>query len=363
MHYSAGLHRHLAVVSLLLASLAVACGGGGGGDGEQPATPTPIPPDQLFVRATGNDGNSGTSADDAFRTIAQAATQAIAGQTIYVGPGTYTVPRAFGENSVDIEDINGGTLRIVADRQGSMTNDDPGPIVVNARNGFGFRITRSSNVVIEGFDIERANGNESAGIQIRSNSTNIEIRDCTFTLNRDAIRMQGGSTALIFNNLIFRNNRGIRLNGAGPVEIYHNTIVDNRARGISISGGSGTSIARNNILQNNANRNIEVDSGQADSFDTDFNLIFSTARNTDPEDTVAPSTLIGDNDTLANALFISDSPTRPDYRLSNDGDISPAIDAGDGTIDAILLSLLFNRTTTGDGDADLPPIDLGYHEP
>ncbi len=359
MHFFAGLQR-LAALPLLAATAALACGGGGSGGGSQPP-----PPEQLFVRQSGNDDNGGAAATDAYRTIAQAVANAVAGQTIYVGPGTYTVPRArFDVNSVDVDDIGGEGLRIVADREGSMTNDDPGDVIVNARDGFGFRISRSTNVSIEGFRIERARGNESAGIQVRSTSTGVEISDCVFTLNRDGVRIQGDSSALVFNNLFFDNNRGVRLNGSGEVQILHNTIVDSGARGISIIGSPMSTSVRNNILQDNANRNIEVDNSAVDTFESDFNLIYSTARNTDPEDTVRPSTLIGDNDVLEDALFVDASSNRPDYRLlAGTTGISPAIDAGDGTIDGILLSRLFTRATTEDGEADAPPIDLGYHLP
>jgi parallel beta-helix repeat protein len=348
MRHFAGFQR-LAATLPLFAALLAACGGGGGSE---------PPPDTLYVRASGNDNNTGATPDDALRSIARAVQDAVPGQTIVVGPGEYIVPAGLGTGSIDIDDIAGEELLIIADRDGSLTGDRAGEVLIDARNNFGIRVSRSINVTIEGFRFERARGGsgENAAIQVRSSSANVTIRDCVFNLNRDGVRIEGSSHVDVFNNLFYNNNRGIRLNGADDVRILNNTLADNNARGISI-GGSARATARNNVLQDNANRNIEIDAESIGSYDGDFNLIFSTQRNTDPEDTVAPSTAIGDNAVLEAALFVN--PSRGDYRLRDE---SPAIDAG-GTIDALLLQSLFALSTTADGAPDSPPIDLGFHYP
>jgi len=350
--------RFLAPALALLFTAVSGCGGGGSGSG--PTTK------ELFVRRSGNDANGGTSPEDAFRSIARAVRDAVAGQTIIVGPGEYTVPRDLGVDAIEIGDIAGdGPLTILANPDGSLTGDQerPGEVLVDARNGngFGFRVSRSNNVVIDGFRIERARGaSESAGIQVRSSSSNVTIRNCEFTRNRDGIRVEASSNVLIFNNLLFDNNRAVRLRATADARIINNTAVDNGARGISIGGQSTDIVVRNNILQDNSNRNIEIDSDSVATYDGDFNLVFSTRNNTDPEDTVSPSTILGESAVLGNASFVDPSPSREDFRLMAD---SPAIDSGDGTIDSLLLSALFSRTATGDGELDSPPVDLGYHFP
>ncbi len=341
--------RRLAAGLPLCALVLVACGGGGGG-GNTP------PPDTLYVRQNGDDANAGDAPDRAFRSIWHATGDAVAGQTIIVGPGEYTVPRTAAENSILIEDIDG--LVLLADPEGAMTGDRAGDVVINARSSFGLRISRSSNITIEGFHIQRANGSDAntAAIDVQSASADVTIRDCVLDLNRDGIRVESSSNVTIFNNLFFDNNRAIRLNGASDVDILSNTIADNSARGIVLQRSDRTTV-RNNILQDNSNRNIEADSASASSYEGDFNLIFSTGRNTDPEDTVSPSTLLGDNVVGEQALFVN--PRRGDYHL---GDTSPAIDAG-GSLDGLLLQSLFSRSTTVDGEPDEPPVDLGYHFP
>lgn len=337
--------------TLLLAAGLGACGGGGGDD--------PPPPDTLYVRERGNDNNTGVTPEDAFRSIARAVQDAVPGQTIIVGPGDYTVPSGLGTGSIDIDDVAGEELLLFADRDGSLTGDRAGEVLIDARNNFGIRVSRSSNVTIDGFRFERARGGsgENAAIQVRSSSSNVTIRNCQFTLNRDGVRVQESSGVTIFNSLFHDNNRAIQLNGAPDTRVLSNTIAGNSARGISIVASPGVTV-RNNILQDNANRNIDIDdSASVSTYDGDFNLIFSTAPRTDPEDTVAPSTIIGENDVLEEAQFVS--PAGGDFRLQPD---SPAIDAG-GPIDGLLLQELFALSTTADGEPDTPPIDIGFHSP
>ncbi len=357
MNHFADFRRLLAALPML-AAVFVGCGGSSGDGPPEP------PPDTLYVRESGSDGNGGTSPDDAFRSIVRAVRGATSGQTIIVGPGEYTVPRSSSEITIEIADIDGNEpLILLANPDGSMTNDESraGEVLVDARNAsFGFRVSRSRNVIIDGFRIERArDDDESAGIHVRSDSSDITIRNCELTRNRDGVRVQASENVLIFNNLFFDNNRAIRVVNSPDTSVINNTATDNNDRGISVSGASTGTFVRNNILQDNSNRNIEVESGtSADTYDGDFNLIFSTRNNTDPDDTVRPSTLIGENAVLANASFVSTSSTRPDYRLMLD---SPAIDSGDRTIDIALARELAGRSATEDGVQDSNADDLGYH--
>jgi len=329
-------------------ALLAACGGGGG---------TEAAPTTLYVRSSGNDANLGDTPETALRSIAYAVEGSTGGQTIIVGPGTYTVPGGLPTQFIEIQDITDGPLEVLADPSGSMTNDRPGSVIVDARgSAYAFRISRAHEVTIDGFQIRRARGENGAGIQVRSDSSSITIRDCAITTGRDGIRVEGSNDVQLFNNLIFDNQtRGIRINGTRGVRVFHNTIADNGTRGVSVGGASSVEL-RNNILQDNANRNIEIESDARRDYDGDWNLVFSGGL--DPADTYSPSTIQGDNDVGANARFVNAS--RGDYHLQPD---SPAIDAGDGTIDPLLLSQLFSRGTTGDGERDTPPIDLGFHFP
>jgi parallel beta-helix repeat protein len=334
--------------ALPLALLVASCGGSGGGGEAAPTT--------LYVRERGNDANRGDTPDTAFRSIARAVQGLSGGQTVIVGPGSYRVPGGLPTRFIDIEDVTDGPLTILADPSGEMTEDRADDVVVDAEGAaFAFRISRSSEVTIDGFAIRRARGDNGAGIQVRGDSSQITVKNCSITSSRDGIRVESSDDVLIFNNLIFANQtRGVRLSGVNGARLFHNTIADNGARGLSAGGSARQIEMRNNILQENGNRNIEIETDSLDAYDADWNLVFS--RGFDATDTYSPSTIRGDNDVNADALFVN--PSRNNYRLQ---DGSPAIDAGDGTIDPLLLSELFAQTTTPDDESDRPPIDLGRH--
>ena len=78
-----------------------------------------------YVRKSGNDGNSGTTPAQAFLTIKKAATVASAGDTVYVGAGTYTDKAEVSNDGTSTDPI-----RFVADSAGTYTFD-AGDVIVN----------------------------------------------------------------------------------------------------------------------------------------------------------------------------------------------------------------------------------------
>ena len=108
------------VLFLPLIFLLACGGGGGGGDG----APPPNEPDVWYVRASGNDDNSGDSAEAAFRTIQKAVDSALPGDTITVGPGIYEGLVEINRKGASAEN----SLVIVGDPTGGLTGDEPGPV-------------------------------------------------------------------------------------------------------------------------------------------------------------------------------------------------------------------------------------------
>jgi parallel beta-helix repeat protein len=362
-----------AVVLLLLPLFApLACGGGGGGDEEA----QPSRPDVWYVRASGSDGNSGDSPEAAWRSIQTAIDLVSDGDTIIVGPGSYP-------GIVEINRKAGlpdNQIFLVADPTGSFTGDAPRAvrIEVGQNDPAGFRLTQSTHIVIDGFTITGARGQNAAAVLVRSSSHNVTVRNCEITNSRDGIRVQDSDDVLLFNNLITGNtNRGVRIGATGAgagssrARLINNTIANNGGSGITIGDdmvASTGAFLRNNIVQGNQPRNIDV-AGNApsslDGYSADFNLVF-TAQPASQIQCIpggdksrcgyGPFAPRGTNDVNADAMFVN--AARGDYHLQSG---SPGIDAGTAAIgDDGLLQMLQEGTTTGSG-TDRPPTDLGYH--
>lgn len=355
------------------ALLLSACGGGGGSGGNQPSPD----PQVFYVRPDGSDDNDGLSPDDAFRTPFRAVDGLMAGDVVYIAPGRYPVPPAAPNEPrptevADIREAVGTAnlpVMIIADSTGEKTGTAPGDVIIDGREGsIGLRISRSSHVVIDGFHIVGARGNNGAGVQVRLESDNTTVRHCVITDSADGIRVENSTDPLLFNNLIYDNdNRGIRVsNGSVRARIFNNTIVNNRNRGIAIGGANADNIAptgatvRNNIVQDNSNVSIAVEEGPPsalEGYSGNFNLVFYPDLE-DQTKTYRPTTIVGAADVNLDAMFVD--AANGDFHLRPD---SPAIDAGTANIGDTLASALFDRTTQSDGASDDAPMDIGYHYP
>lgn len=364
------MRRSSILISGLL--LLAACGGGGGGGGQ----PSPDA-ETFYVNPDGSDDNDGLSPDRPFRTLVRAVEDLKAGDVVYVAPGAYPVlPAPPGEPQptevVEIRNVDGTAARpvsIIADRTGDQTGADPGDVVIDGKDGsIGVRISRSTHVIIDGFRVIRARGNNGAGVQVRTNSDGVTIRNCVISGGGDGVRVENSNDALVFNNLIYDNDsRGVRIsNGSLRARIIGNTIADNGNRGISIGGANAENVAptgatvRDNIIQNSSNVSISVEDGPPsalEGYSGNYNLVFYPDL-ADQTKTYRPTTIVGDRDVNLDARFVD--AANGDYHLRPE---SPAIDAGTANIGDALLAMLFDGTTTSDGVPDDPPVDIGYHYP
>lgn len=368
------MRRSSALISGLV--LLAACGGGGGG-----GNPPSSEPETFYVNAkTGSDDNDGMAPDRAFRTLVRAVDGLVAGDVVYVAPGTYPVLAAApGEPQptevVEIQDIVGTAAQpvsIIADSTGEKTGADPGDVIIDGKDAaIGVRVSRSRYVVVDGFRIVRAKGNNGAAVQVRSNSDGATVRNCIITDSLDGIRVENSNDPLIFNNLIYRNgNRGIRIsNGSVRARIFNNTIAFNSSRAISIGGANAQNQAptgatvRNNVIQNDRNSSnvsIAVEDGPPsalEGYSGNYNLVYHPVFD-DQTKTYRPTTIVGANDVNLDAQFVDADADDFHLRAS-----SPAINAGTANIGDVLLAALFERGTTANGENDSPPVDIGYHYP
>ncbi len=320
-------------------------------------------PRALYVRdRVGNDRNDGLSPTSAVRTITTAAARARPGDTIVVGPGVYS------ESVVDPPGgQDGRLLTFLADSTGTLTTDQPGEIVLNARGtgNPGFRLSRVRFVVIDGFSIV---GGSTAGVQVRLSSSEIAVRNCLINdALGDGVLVQDSDDILLFNNVIDDNSRrGVAFAGSQRGRLINNTIVRNGENGIFLGArnnrASSGAFLRNNVIQDNVGINIEVAAAAPSSlvgFDSRSNLVFPV--------TYAPDDLMSENDINSDALFVE--PEASSFRLSQvppaEPETSLAVDAGVEEDRPTRLAVSFDdlrrRTTASDSRADSGVLDLGYH--
>ena len=119
-----------------------------------------------YVRTTGSDADTGLSPAQAWRTIEHAGDTLVAGDTVYIGAGTYT-------DKVDVQ--NSGTavspILFVADTTGFFTGD--AGAVVLSDGGDVFKVDGEDYVQIIG--LRTTGGNK--GFKIKD-ATGIVLRDC-----------------------------------------------------------------------------------------------------------------------------------------------------------------------------------------
>ncbi len=349
------------LATLAAGILAVAgCGGGGG---------TPPPPNPLYVSVAGDDGNVGTR-ENPLRTIGEAASIALDGYAVIVGPGVYEEAVSTDRTGTPAQAVS-----YIADFTGELSQTNPGDVTIVAplpqtQNSLpvAFKLNHTANTILDGFHIT---GGSGGGVVI-NRSPGARVQSCVIYDNKgnqgDGIRVQDSLGVTLFNNLVFGNsNAGISVvgqPGSPNAQLLNNTLYHNLYRGITVGTTTATSTGaflRNNILSKNGDAapvplNIRVitEPPSTTGFNGDFNLVFP--------DTYTPSTLAGRNDINEDPRFANpDDRNNPDFRLLAD---SPAIDHGTNSLgNAELEDCLRQWSATLDPSSDIGRFDMGYHVP
>lgn len=140
----------------------------------------------LYVRASGNDTNNGTSPATALRTIQAAVGKCLkttGGYTIYVGPGTYT-ERVRITNTVSPTPASGTSLapnRIIGDTSGTMTGDAGGSVIISGGNTqyYGVEINARHYWQLDNLTFSNQT---MAGVTLAT-ATGLAVRNCTINLS------------------------------------------------------------------------------------------------------------------------------------------------------------------------------------
>jgi hypothetical protein len=187
-----------------------------------------------YVRTTGLDTNAGTSPSAAFLTIQRALSAAQAGDTIYVGKGTYTGA---------ISSVRSGTatakIRLLGDRQGTYTGDKGTPqirVSTSRTAGTTLNITHN-NIEFERFTI-------TYGLDtVSSSGTGIVFRTCTLGTSATAVRVTAGSLSLI--GCTIRTTTDALVATGGTLTVNTSTITSATGNALSLSGAAAATIDRN----------------------------------------------------------------------------------------------------------------------
>ncbi|MEM9701170.1 MAG: right-handed parallel beta-helix repeat-containing protein, partial [Planctomycetota bacterium] len=129
-----------------------------------------------YVRASGNDSNSGTSPAQAFRTFSKTNSVAGPGDTFYFGAGTYTAGTDLTKSG-----NSSSRLRYIADVSGSHTGD-AGAVIVRPANGgaYALQLTYEHDVTLDGFTFQyNANAQYAWGVDVWY-CDNVIISNCNF---------------------------------------------------------------------------------------------------------------------------------------------------------------------------------------
>ncbi|MDA1055647.1 MAG: right-handed parallel beta-helix repeat-containing protein, partial [Planctomycetota bacterium] len=287
-------------------------GGGGGGSGD------------YFVRRTGNDSNDGRSPAKAFVTIQKAASVASAGNSVFVGAGTYS------EGTVHFD--KGGTsskpIAFFADTGGQKTGD-AGVVTVNGRFEVG-----GAYVYFDGFEILGS----SDGIKVKDNSIGCRVSACVIRNNNGhGVHLDKRTTATIINCLILNNrNEGVNVGDDCNATVLHCTIAYNGDDGVD--SDDGTSTVQNCIIAFNDDGGI--DSSGSGKVTHNYNLVYGNKKDFD-------GTSKHFTEIVADPRFVSSS----DFHLQP---ASPAFDKG--TDLGITVDLAGSSRPQGSG------YDMGCYE-
>ncbi|MDP6467033.1 MAG: right-handed parallel beta-helix repeat-containing protein, partial [Pirellulaceae bacterium] len=215
-----------------------------------------------YVRTSGNDDNNGLSAGQAFKTIEEAADVAGAGDTVYVGAGTYT-----DEVEVENDGTSANPIRFEADSSGAQTGD-AGDVIVSEEECF--EIDGNDYIEIVGFifdgEEEMVSWEDSLGgllqnCEFRNGEDPILIKNASVTVDNcyihdnddSGIEIDGSSSNVRITNCRVQNNtkKGIVIKNASQIVIEDTICSDNGDHGMRLEAdGSVVSITRC-IMQRN----------------------------------------------------------------------------------------------------------------
>ena len=194
--------------------------------------------DYYYVRKSGSDANSGTSASSAFATINQAAMVATNGDKVYVGAGTYT------EDIFVLGAKANSDLKFYADIDGTKTGDSGTVLISNAT----LRVAGSNQIKFEDFTFDGG----TVYPVIWQDSYDGELKSCTFLGGHRALLLKDGSLKLYHCTLTDFQEDAVQVDGEANLIVKKSAISGSLRHAISVMKNAITEIDESTITNSGA---------------------------------------------------------------------------------------------------------------
>ncbi len=203
-----------------------------------------------YVRTSGNNANDGLTPATAWRNVSTAAGRVVAGDTVYVGAGTYN-----GRVSPSASGTSTQRIRFVADLNGARTGD-AGTVTLSGGAQNALLVTRTF-ITFEGFALT------STGTSAVSWSGSSGVLRACVVRNANSRGVEvSGNTGLSIERCVIRNNNGAGVFASNSRLTMTNCVVrNNSADGVQGSGLTSGSAIVNCSFSTNSGSGVELQSG------------------------------------------------------------------------------------------------------
>ncbi len=203
-----------------------------------------------YVRTTGSDLADGMSAETAWKTVGKAVSTMSAGDTVYVGAGTYNQ-----KLTIEADGTSGKPIRYVADVSGAQTGD-AGSVILTY-SGSDVVSVVGDYIEFEGF-LFRGGGNGLNFVKMLGGA----VRNCEFdAVGTQGIEVAGATVSISGCNIHDTGTSGLKIEADSTVTIVDTSISGCGQYGLQATAANSTLTLSRVKIQNNTRDGILLDQG------------------------------------------------------------------------------------------------------
>ena len=217
-----------------------------------------------YVRQGGSDQADGVSPATAFKSVLSAVQSLNHGDTIVIGPGSYTTSSLLADRYGTIEN----RITVLGDESGVRTGDAPGPVIIKAPSSsdIALEFSRVTRLTVSGLTFQGI----GQGIKL-TKCIDVRIERCTFAQLTRGLVSEGVQGLRVESCVFSRCVIGLFLHGTHETRLAHNTIAASSSTGVLLLA-CGPGAIRNSLFAAN-NVNYVADAIAAPSWSSDYNVI------------------------------------------------------------------------------------------